>query len=240
MNLTCIILLVSTLGTTTAYGVPQVSRKAFLATASTTVAALLLEEDPALASEFTPGGSIVDRPVGIQVGNNEASTSRATDNSNVLFGQDYYFKFGNAAQWIEPDATDFPKTMPFVLSQQRYDAKKKYSSRVMDGLQSIKALQGKFGVDDVPDASDPAYALRAMGLFANSFMASENTGLSNELLVARWYINEMYLNIGEMRSATSAADASKSYKAAIKAGNSYLSMLNRQINAKVGDKLSYL
>ena len=66
----------------------------------------------------------MDYTVGVRVGNAEASPSRKPDNSNTLFDRDYYFKFGTAAPWIEPGNTDFPKTVPFVRSQQRYDALK--------------------------------------------------------------------------------------------------------------------
>jgi hypothetical protein len=71
---------------------------------------------------------------------------------------------------------------------------------------------------------------------ANGFLASENTGTTNELLLARWYINEISLDIDDIKSAASKEDALKSYNAAIKALNSYLGLLNRVITTKVGDK----
>ena len=99
--------------------------------------ALVLGPHDSNAGTFTPGGTLVDRDVGVTVGNSEASTSRKVDNSNVLFSQDNYFKFGVAAPWIEADSTEFPKTMPFVLSQQRYDSLKKYGERVKAGAQAV-------------------------------------------------------------------------------------------------------
>jgi len=209
--------------------------------ASTTLTTLL---SPLIANaDFTAGGSIVDREVSIFYGNKEASPSRRIDNSNVLFSQDNYFKFGAAAQWIEPGSTDFPKQMPFVLSQQRYDGLKKYRSKVDIAKSSLLKLGSVSSADDVPLSDDPSYQLRAMGLLANSFLASENTGVSNELMLARWYINEIYLRIGDYRRALASGDredAKFSYQCMIKAMNSYLTLLNRSITSKVGDPFTYV
>jgi hypothetical protein len=206
---------------------------------------LLQQVQPAHAGEFTPGGTLVDRAVGVSVGNSQASTSRKVDNSNVLFVQDYYFKFGTAAQWIAPDSTDFPATtMPFVRVQQRYDGLKKYGERITRGLAEIAALK-QIEVKLLSDIANPVaadvYQLRPMGLLANTFLASENTGTTNELLLARWYINEMYLLINDMRNAPSVDVAQEQvYPALCSAVNSYLTLMNRVITSKVGDKFSYL
>jgi len=136
--------------------------------------------------------------------NPEASTSRNRDNSNVLFDKDNYYKFGSAAPWIDPPgSTDFPKTMPFVPSQQRYDALKKYGHRIVAARDAVSRIGTATTPDDVPERDDPAYQLRALGLLANSFLATENTGTTNELMLARWYVNEMYLRIGDYRDALS-------------------------------------
>jgi len=210
------------------------------------VSATLLSDvqSSSAAGSFTPGGTLVDREVGVTVGNPEASPSRKLDNGNVLFTQDNYFKFGVAAPWIEPDTTEFPKTMPFVLSQQRYDTLKKYGERVKSSTQMLNNLEENIKAGDyaktIPGSDDPAYALRALGLFANGFLASENTGTTNELLLARWYINEIYLRIGDIKSASNGEEALKAHDAAKKAMNSYLSMLNRVITSKVGNKFEYI
>jgi len=232
-----------------------IDRRTIFQRTTTTAAAVLLSSGmmigssptAANAASFTAGGSLVDRDVGPQVGNAEASASRKFDNSNVLFDKDHYFKFGVGAPWIEPGTTDFPKTMPFTPSQQRYDALKKYKARVTSGVQYLAGLEGavKDGKSDfaaiVPDpATTPEYQLRPMGLLANSFLASENTGATNELFLARWYINEIYLQMGDVRAASTPADALKAYANAKKAINSYLGMLNRVINAKVGDPFDLL
>ena len=209
-----------------------------------TIATIITNPDASLAAgSFTPGGTLVDREIGVTVGNPEASPSRKVNNENVLFGQDNYFKFGVAARQIEPDTTDFPKTMPFVLSQQRYDALKKYGDRVKSGTMALTNLDGviKDGkYTEIAPCDDPVYALRPLGLLANSFLASENTGATNELLLARWYINEIYLRIGDIQNSQSVEEALKAHEAAKKATNSYLSMLNRVITPKVGNKFEYI
>lgn len=196
-------------------------------------------------NNFTPGGTLVDRPVGVTVGNSDASSSRAFDNANVLFKQDHYFKFGVAPAWIEPESVDFPKTMPFTLSQQRYDALKKYGTRVQSGLQQLVAIRDMVDSTNLPDTisndlKTDAYQFRPMGLLANNFLASENTGTTNELLLARWYINEMYLQITDIQLSKDSKDAMIHYENAKKAANSYIQLMNRVITSKVGDKLPFV
>jgi hypothetical protein len=191
-------------------------------------------------ADFTPGGTLVDREVGTTVGNAQASASRKVDNTNVLFMQDYYFKFGTAAPWIEPDSTEFPKSMPFTRSQQRYEALKKYGERIQSGLLQIASLK-KATRSDIGDASAAdVYQLRPMGLLANNLLASENTGTTNELMLARYYINEILLLVNDMRTAESDEQARKIYPAVQSATNSYLTLMNRVITEKVGDKFAYL
>jgi hypothetical protein len=196
-----------------------------------------------LAGTFTPGGTLVERELGVTVGNSEASPSRKNDNSNVLFVQDNYFKFGVAAPWIEPDSTEFPKSMPFVLTQQRYDTLKKYGDRVKKGIQVIEGLYDVINAENyatIQDADDPKYALRPFGLLANDFLGSDNTGTTNELLLARWYINEIYLRIGDIKHATSKEEAFTALRATKNSINSYLTMMNRVITDKVGSKFDYI
>jgi hypothetical protein len=116
---------------------------------------------------------------------------------------------------------------------------KKYRERVQRGVDLVVGLgetirNGEYST--ILDGSAPEYSIRPMGLMANGFLASENTGTTNELLLARWYINEISLDIDDIKSAASKEDALKSYNAAIKALNSYLGLLNRVITTKVGDK----
>lgn len=215
----------------------------------TVVVTALGQVDKAEAKDqnFTPGGTLVDRPVGVTVGNSEATTSRKLDNSNALFQQDHYFKFGVAPEWIEPGNIDFPKTMPFTLTQQRYDTLKKYGNRLQSGFASLQSINDSLQKDD-DDAivnqvttmiKEDAFNFRPMGLVANGFLASENTGTTNELLLSRWYINEMYLQVNDIATDESSKRQGH-YQAAIKAANSYIQLMNRVITPKVGEKLPFL
>jgi hypothetical protein len=195
-------------------------------------------------AEFTPGGSLItDKEIGILVNNKEASPTRKYDNSNVLFDKDYYYKFGTAIPFIEPPGnTDFPKEMPFTKSQQRYDALKKYRDRIVTGLDYIKSLENIQSVSDIPDpkSSDDIYRLRAMGLLANALLASDNSGLPNEVFLSRWYINEIYLRIDELRAANDESIRKQLYPLLKKAVNSYLTLMNRVITSKVGEPFTYV
>ena len=188
---------------------------------------------------FAPGGTLVDYKVGTTAGNAGANTRRRSDNSNVIFNQDYYYKFGTAPQFIKEGEIDFPKKMPFTLSQQRYDTMKKYRERVQRGIDiiqyDIKELIDKDEWSNIPDGDAPEYSIRPMGLMANGFLASESSGTTNELLLARWYINEVYLDVSDIKSSSSKSNALIAYDSTIKAMNSYLNLLNRVIIPKVGD-----
>lgn len=225
------------------------NRREFLSKACTATATItsssMINPNKAHAGNFAPGGTLVDYEVGIQVNNAEASPSRKLDNSNVIFPQDYYFKFGTAAQWIEAGSTEFPKTMPFVLSQQRYDALKKYGAKITsscDFLQTdVKNAITDNNLSAIPDpATSASYSLRAFGLLANNFLASENTGTTNELILARYFINEIYLHVNDIRLAKDSKSASVYYDQLKKAMNSYLTLMNRVITSKVGDKFPYI
>jgi len=224
----------------------QYSKAAMAATAMVTMGTPFVAsaaDEAAVSKMFAPGGTLVEYKVGVGVGNDGASKSRRSDNSNVVFGQDYYYKFGTAPQFIPKGDISFPVTMPFVFSQQRYDSMNKYRERVQRGIDLIASLKseikaGKFASITAADA--PEYSIRPFGLLANGFMASENTGTTNELFLARWYINEIYLDIDDVRNASSQAEAEMSYSNAIKALNSLLGMLNRSITSKVGDPFELL
>ncbi len=210
-------------------------RRFFGQFASTVTAGSVITARPAFAATFTPGGTLVDRPVGVTINNPEASFTRAFDNSNVLFQQDYFFKFGTAAPWIdESNRLEFPTQMPFVRVQQRYDALQKYGTRVQRGLEQVENLLSTKNTEGtVLEADHPVYALRALGLLANSFCASENTGTTNELLLARYYVNEIYLGINDIRMNPDRAK--QAHRSCLKAANSYLNMMNRVITPKVGE-----
>lgn len=223
-----------------------VARRPFLSVGTQygTSAALLAAFPSMACADFAPGGTLLDREVSITFGNLEASPSRSRDNSNVLFPQDNYYKFGAAARWIlPPGSTDYPSTVPFVPSQRRYDAIKKYGPKVKQSVDAIVQIGSSASITSVPERTDPSYQLRSLGLIADSFLASDNTGTTNELMLARWYINEIYLRIGDYRDALASEDATEAkacYGCLTKAMNSYLSLLNRSITSKVGEQFSYI
>ena len=224
---------------------PLLSKCKQAATLAIFAALLLPSFPPAATADFAPGGTLLDREVSITYGNPEASPSRSRDNSNVLFPQDNFYKFGAAARWIlPPGSTDYPVTVPFVPSQRRYDALKKYGPKVKQSVDAIVRIGSSSStINDIPERTDPTYQLRSLGLLADSFLASDNTGTTNELMLARWYINEMYLRIGDYREALVREDADEAkacYECLTKAMNSYLSLLNRSITSKVGEKFGYI
>lgn len=213
----------------------------------TTTAATLVLQPPLMANgaEFAPGGTLItDKEIGILVNNPNASPIRKYDNSNVLFDKDYYYKFGTGIQYIEPPGnTSFPKTMPFTKSQQRYDSMKKYRERIVGSLQLLQSLPKTTTSIADPKNKEDVYQLRAMGLLANGLLASENNGLPNELFVARYYINEIYLRLIELSSITTddkKEQQQQIYSAIEKATNSYLTLMNRAITAKVGEPFPYI
>jgi hypothetical protein len=209
-----------------------------------TSAAVLQPPMNANAAEFAPGGTFIsDKEIGVLVNNPNASPLRKYDNSNVLFDKDYYYKFGTGIQYIEPPGnTAFPKTMPFTKSQQRYDALKKYRERVVGALQLLESLPKTESSIADPKGKEDVYQLRAMGLLANGLLASDNNGLPNEVFVARYYINEIYLRLIELMSNATIDKNEQQliYSCIEKATNSYLTLMNRAISAKVGEPFPYV
>lgn len=120
--------------------------------------------------------------------------------------------------------------MPFVRVQQRYDALQKYGTRVQRGLEQLENILDQ---NVILEVDHPIYTLRPLGLLANSFCASENTGTTNELFLARYNVNEIYLGINDIR--TNPDHAKQAHQTCLKAANSYLNMMNRVIAPKVGE-----
>ena len=94
------------------------------------------------------------------------------------------------------------------------------------------------GRDRLP--SPAVDAMLKMVLFATAMLTSPNySGPSREMLVSRFYVNEAYYAIKEIRAAIEARDATRAL-AAWEFGkdsfNSYFAILNRSIVEKVGDK----
>ena len=161
--------------------------------------------------------------------NPDASRSRDPMNSNVLFSQDFYFKYGRSPPFLQDATSEIPDggAVPFTRVQQRYEAYGKYAARVLAGVEAFRALKG--AVDNGSWATvasdDTKYNLRAMGLLANGLMASENNGPGNVLFLTRWYVNECALDIGDVAKAADKAQAAAAWERGRKAINSALIVL---------------
>lgn len=86
----------------------------------------------------------------------------------------------------------------------------------------------------------PVDALLKMVLFASSMLTSPNfTGLSRELLVARFYVNEASFANNEIAAAIENRDSKRALAAwdfGKDSWNSYFQVVNGRISPKVGDK----
>jgi hypothetical protein len=90
----------------------------------------------------------------------------------------------------------------------------------------------------------PVDALLKMVLFASSLLTAPTySGLSRELLVARFYVNEVSFATREIAAAIDARDAKRALAAwdfGKDSWNSYFQIVNGKISAKVGDKFELL
>ena len=168
---------------------PAITRRGWFASAAG--AAVTLAPKDARADGVGPGMFVEAKNI---ASNPDASRSRDPMNSNVLFSQDFYFKYGRSPPFLQDATSEIPDggAVPFTRVQQRYEAYGKYAARVLAGVEAFRALKG--AVDNGSWATvasdDTKYNLRAMGLLANGLMASENNGPGNVLFLTRWYVNE--------------------------------------------------
>ena len=93
-------------------------------------------------------------------------------------------------------------------------------------------------------ASPMRSSCRALGLFANTVLQSDNdNGTTYANLLVRHFVNELYFALDDIAAAAAARD-SKAAKLAWTRGrdyiNTYLEIVNRNINAKVGDKFAII
>ena len=90
----------------------------------------------------------------------------------------------------------------------------------------------------------PIDALLKMALFASSMLTSPNySGPSRELLVARFYVNEVSYAMEEISAAIDARDAQRALAAwdfGKDSWNSYFQIVNDKISPKVGDKFDLI
>ena len=195
---------------------------------------------------------------------------RGQFNEKALFSEDFYFKYGlrptpddMKAKPIDPDQ------MPFVPVQRRYTGYKKYQERVSQGIAlysgELRTLiqEGKWaelkpfldigtkgqgsnaqGEGTGVPASPMRSSCRALGLFANTVLQSDNdNGTTYANLLVRHFVNELYFALDDIAAAAAARDT-KAAKLAWTRGrdyiNTYLEIVNRNINAKVGDKFAII
>ena len=190
-------------------------------------AAVTLAPKDARAAGVGPGMFVETKNM---ASNPDASLSRDPMNSNVLFSQDFYFKYGRSPPFLVDASSEIPDggAVPFTRVQQRYEAYGKYAARVLAGVEAFRALKG--AVDNGSWATvasdDTKYNLRAMGLLANGLMASENNGPGNVLFLTRWYVNECALDIGDVAKAADKAQAAAAWERGRKAINSALIVLH--------------
>ena len=214
---------------------PTITRRGWFASAAG--AAVTLAPKDARADGVGPGMFVETKNI---ASNPDASRSRDPMNSNVLFSQDFYFKYGRSPPFIQDAASEIPDggAVPFTRVQQRYEAYGKYAARVLAGVEAFRALKG--AVDNgswaTVAADDTKYNLRAVGLLANGLMASENNGPGNVLFLTRWYVNECALDIGDVAKAADKAQAAAAWERGRKAINSALIVLNKEISPKVGEQ----
>ena len=141
------------------------------------------------------------------------------------------------------------------IKQQRIPAYSKYAFLIRLGAKDFSRLGAALAVADwetaekllSPASSVPPPAIDAllkMILFASSMLTSPNySGPNRELLVARFYVNECGFATKEVAAAVEARDLERA-RAAWDFGrdswNSYLTIVNRQITPKVGDKFELI
>lgn len=152
------------------------------------------------------------------------------------------------------ESTGATNSCTYVSLKQRIPAYSKYAFLIQLGAKDFGRLGTALDSEDWEKAetllADTTYpppiidALLKMVLFASGLLTSPNySGPNRELLVARFYVNECGFATKEIASAVAARDQRRA-KAAWDFGrdswNSYLTIVNRQITSKVGDKLDLI
>jgi len=198
---------------------------------------------------------------------------RGVVNEKALFSEDFYFKYGlrpTPAEVVESPFLPPQAELPFAPVQRRYTGYQKYQGRINGGLTLFSgelrsAIEKGAWADIEPllekgakskgnskvsgegtgvAASDLRSSCRALGLFANTVLQSENdSGTTTANLLARHLINEVYFSFDDIADAAKASD-----KEAAKAGwlrakdylNGYLRIVNFPISSKVGDKFTLI
>lgn len=209
---------------------------------SAAVFSVSIELNPYKASEVTRRHLNLGATYAVAFGMSRPSNAleRDVSNSNAIFREDYYFKFGKKPLPLRTES-QLSNDPPFVRIQTRYEAYGKYAPKVKAGLAAFKDLERAVGAGDAgavrDDANIVVLSLRPAGLLANSLLAADS--ISSDCLLARYYVNEVYFQISDIsdfdaRTGASAVQAARPFL------NSYLMVINRAIPPKVGDKFDLL
>jgi len=195
---------------------------------------------------------------------------RGQFNEKALFSEDFYFKYGLRPSPEDLRAKrekEGPPEIPFAPVQRRYTGYKKFEPRIRSGLAlysgayRIAISEGKWA--EIPDllqkgrkgrgnnaegegsgvaASELRSACRAMGLFGNTVLQSDNDSSTTAVnLLTRHLVNELYFTMDDVEEAAKAGNKAAAKQAWTRGReyiNEYLYLINLPINTKVGDKFA--
>lgn len=193
---------------------------------------------------------------------------RGQFNEKSLFSEDFYFKYG--LRPTPQEALNSPYVppqgeLPFAPVQRRYTGYSKYKERIIAGIAAYggelrdaiadgkwaeigpmleKGSKGKGNGNDGGGSGVPPSELRsscrALGLFANTVLQSENdSGTTAANLLTRHLVNEFYFSLDDIADAAQSGDKTAAALAWSRGKdylNAYVRIVNFPISAKVGDK----
>lgn len=186
---------------------------------------------------------------------------RGQFNEKALFTEDFYYKYG-----LRPTPSDiFAKTpeIPFSPVKRRYTGYEKYAPRIRSGIAAFVALgaavetkdwaavkagtaPGTKSKGDKQPGTPPAEVRsfgRAMGLFANTALQSENEGTTSANLLARHLVNEYYFSLDDLEKAAGSGDSAAATAAWERSRDyidGFLYLVNKAIIPKVGEQFPLL
>lgn len=192
-------------------------------------------------------------------------------NKDALIREDYWFMTGktpprlltNPLQAEDPkwatfgscDSADGGNPCTYVSLKQRAPAYSKYGSTIAQGAKEYAAL-GKILQSSSPAWDQALPLIRGdlgsaavdaelkMILLATALLVSPNFPTPNkELLVSRYYANEIHFAQGKVRTAVEEQNREQALAAwefGRDAWNSYFQVVNRSISPKVGDKFELI
>jgi len=176
-------------------------------------------------------------------------------NSPILLDDPKWNAFGSCETSGTEGSTS--NSCTYISLKQRQPAYSKYGFSIALAGKDFLSLRKALQVEDWTTAGayvfinketnlppPPVDALTKMVLFASSMLTSPNfSGVSRELLVARFYVNEFKFAITEIQDAIIKKDKAKALAAwdfGKDSYNSYNQVVNRQIVPKVGDPIPFI